>query len=313
MAFDDRTGQGPLVSVVIPSFNHARYIRDCLDSVLSQGYRPLEVVVVDDGSTDGTVEAIRSYGSAVHLLEQTNGRQARGRNIGLAHARGELVAFLDSDDRFLPDRLAAAVAVFHDRPDTDVVWSDYRVVDATGRTLEEARYSPRHPDFARDLLAGNPICNASVTIRRSTLLAIGGFDERVPRACDGLAWYQVAAAGGRFVHLARPLLEYRLHGGNDGRHFVPMTRERDLALTLGVKAYLSHGLLPDPADLRWARGVMVRQLAFRAAASVERAFSHGLAGRLRARGFDVLGSDAGLWLLAAMRGVKRRLLRAGSP
>jgi len=313
MAFDDRTRQGPLVSVVIPSFNHARYIRECLDSVLAQGYRPLELVVVDDGSTDGTAEIIRGYGSSVRLLEQSNGRQARGRNIGLAHARGELVAFLDSDDRYLPDRISAAVAVFRDRPDTDVVWSDYRVLDATGRALEEVRYAPRSPDFARDLLWGNPICNASVTVRLSTLLAIGGFDERVPRACDGLAWYRIAAAGGRFVHLARPLIEYRLHGGNDGRSFVPMTRERDLALTVGVKEYLSHGRLPDRADLRWARGAMVRQLSFRAAASVERALGDGLAGRLRARGLDVLGSDAGLRLLAVIRSVKRRLLRTGSP
>ena len=311
MASDDRTGQGPLVSVVIPSYNHARFIRDCLDSVLAQDHQPLEVVVVDDGSTDGTVETIRSYGSAVHLIEQANGRQARGRNIGLSHARGDLVAFLDSDDRFLPGRLSSAVEVFRDRSDTDVVWSDYRVVDAAGRTIQEVRFSPRNPDFARDLLEGNPICNASVTVRRTTLLRAGGFDERVPRACDGLAWYRIAAAGGRFVHLARPLLEYRVHGGNDGSRFAPMTRERDLALTLGVSEYLSHGLLSNRNDLRWARRAMVRQLAFRAAASVERACGDGLVGRVRALSLDWLGSDAGLRLLAAMRGVKRLLRRTG--
>ena len=130
----------PMVSVIVPSFNHAPYLRECIDSVLSQDHAPLELIVVDDGSTDGSLAILRSYGDRIHLLQQQGGRQARARNLALAVARGELVAFLDSDDRYRAGRLSAAVAAFQAQPRAALVWADHAFIDGQGRPLGERRW-----------------------------------------------------------------------------------------------------------------------------------------------------------------------------
>ena len=297
----------PGVSVVIPSFNHARYLGECLDSVLAQQPAPLEVIVVDDGSTDGSLDLLRGYGSRIQLLQQQGGRQARARNLALGVARGELIAFLDSDDRWRAGRLAAALAAFAAQPRATLAWADYAHIDAAGRVLGEQRWTPRAEDFRRVLIAGNPICNATVTVRRGALAEIGGFDERVPRVCDGAAWYQLAARGHAFVHVPQVVLDYRIHGGNDSARFAPMTRDRDTALLAAAQAYLQRGVLSSAADLAWLRRVLLRQFAFRAAAWVQRQLGAGALGALRADAYEALGSAAGLDALARLRAARRWL------
>jgi len=295
----------PLVSVIVPSFNHAPYLRECIDSVLSQDHAPLELIVVDDGSTDDSLAILQSYGTRITLLQQRGGRQARARNLGLGVAQGELVAFLDSDDRYRPGRISAAVAAFAQHSQAALVWADHQTIDGAGRLLDGVRWTPPSGDFSRVLIAGNPICNATATVRRAVLDEIGGFDERVPRVCDGAAWYQIAARGHRFVHLDRVLLDYRLHGSNDSARFAAMTHDRDSALVSAAQAYLQHGRLAGAADLAWLRGVLVRQFAFRAAAWAQRALGQGRLSELRARAYESLGSDTGLQLFAGLRAVRR--------
>ncbi len=296
-----------LVSVIVPSFNHAHYLRECVDSVLSQDHAAKELIVVDDGSTDGSLDLLRGYGSRIRLLQQSGGRQARARNAGLAAAEGELIAFLDSDDRYRPGRLSAAVQAFDANPDATLVWSDHCTIDADGAVTAQRLWPGGSGPFVRDLIAGNPICNATVTVRRDALLSLGGFDEALPRACDGKAWYLLAALGHRFVHLPRVLVDYRLHAGNDSRHFVAMTRERDLALQAAAQAGLAQGLFGSRADLRWLRQVLVRQLAFGAAAQVEQRLRGG--GSWRGAVYSALAGDQGLQWLARLKRAKDRVLR----
>lgn len=314
----------PLVSVVIPAYNHVRYISECVDSVLSQDHPAIEVIVVDDGSTDGTLERLQGYGARITLLTQQGGRQARARNMALGVARGDLIAFLDSDDRYMPGRIRAAVQAFRDHPAAALVWSDYRRIDAEGRVLEVCRWQGHEKgdgSFARELIAGNPICNATATVRRSVLDEIGGFDERVPRVCDGAAWYQIAARGHRFVHLPVTLLDYRAHGANDSLRFALMTRDRDTALIDGLRAYQRFGVLAGDADLRWARSAMSRQFAFHAAAYAQselmrhgpRRFGGLAAGAILERAYGALGSDAGLRAFGMLQGLKQRIARSSPP
>lgn len=299
----------PLVTVIIPSYNHSSYIKKCIDSVLSQSYPLIEVIVIDDGSTDDSLEIIRSYGDRIHLLQQKGGRQARARNLGMAVARGELVAFLDSDDKYLAGRIESAVNVFRRYPDTDLVWGDFRLIDATGEMTKHVKWQQSARDFRLQLIEGNPICNATVTVRRSALDEIGGFDERVPRACDGLAWYQLAARGKHFRHCGQTVLDYRVHGGNDSRSFELMTRERDVALQLGVVDYLRLSVISSPAQLRWLRGVMIRQFAFGAAANLQYQIGWKPLSALLALVFRLLGSHAGLQAFSWLRMLKNMLRR----
>jgi glycosyltransferase involved in cell wall biosynthesis len=121
---------GPLVSVVIPAFNAAKYIRETLDSVLAQTYRPIEIVVVDDGSTDGTREQILAYGDRVRYVWQPNsGGCSSPRNYGVRMASGEFIAFLDADDLIAPERIAAAVAVMKRRPDVGLAFTNFAHFD----------------------------------------------------------------------------------------------------------------------------------------------------------------------------------------
>jgi glycosyltransferase involved in cell wall biosynthesis len=295
----------PLVSVVIPSYNHAQYLRECIDSVLNQSYTRIEVIVVDDGSTDESLDLLRSYGDRIRLLQQCGGRQARARNMALAAATGELVAFLDSDDRYIPERIDAAVAAFLQHPETDVVWGDFRLIDGRGKALRDVRWKPRLTDFRLELISGNPICNAVATVRRSAIEAIGGFDERTPRACDGAAWYQIAALGGKFLHLDQVLLEYRIHGANDSRGFVGMTLDRDTALVSAVRAFVQNEVIVDPHIKRWVRRQLIRQFAFRAAAEAQRSLSTRMLSRATATVLEHLGSPANLQMLAFMRRLRQ--------
>ncbi len=297
----------PTVSVIIPSFNHRAYLQECVDSALLQVPAPLQVIVVDDGSSDGSLPLLQSYGSRITLLQQTRARQARARNAALAVAQGDLVAMLDSDDRYRPGRLAAAVAAFQADEQACVVWSNYRSIDAAGGLICSHRHASAGADFRRTLIAGNPICNATVTVRRRALLAIGGFDERFPRACDGAACYQLAARGLRFVHLAGEWVDYRRHGSNDGRAFAAMAHDRDGALLAAAQAYLAHGVLSTAQEWAWLRQVLLRQFAFGAAAWVQRQLGTGPLSRARAAALQSLGSSAGLRFFAGLKSAKDML------
>src|SRR5687768_1729437 len=127
-----------LVSVVIPTYNRAYCVRRAIDSALAQTYPHLEVIVVDDGSTDGTAELMRTaYGhdGRVRYHRQANGGVSAARNRGIALARGEYVALLDSDDRWKPWKLQAQVACLEHAPDVGMVWTDMEAVDPDGKVF----------------------------------------------------------------------------------------------------------------------------------------------------------------------------------
>jgi glycosyltransferase involved in cell wall biosynthesis len=178
----------PLVSVIIPTFNRARVVTRAIDSVLGQTYRPVEVMVVDDGSTDGTPEVLKSYGDAIVSVVQANAGPAAARNRGIRESRGDLVAFLDSDDMWLAAKLQRQVDLLQ-RAGTDVpcCLCDTRMRMAEGReqtSFQIARLTLGEPQG----LWVNPalvlatrfvlFCQAAL-IRRGFLLDCGGFDERL--------------------------------------------------------------------------------------------------------------------------------------
>jgi len=111
---------GPLISCIVPAFNGEHYRGEALDSILSQTYRPLEILVVDDGSTDRTAALVTSYRDRVRSLFQPNAGQAAARNLGLSEARGEFVAFLDQDDLWHPEKVERQMARFAVRPELDL-------------------------------------------------------------------------------------------------------------------------------------------------------------------------------------------------
>jgi len=207
----------PRVSVIMPARNAERWIGEALASALSQDDVQLEVVVVDDASSDRTVALAEQHGASVRCLRQaTTHGAAVARNTAIAHARGDLLAFLDDDDRFLPGKLAQQVAFLDAHPDVGLVHTGWDFIDETGRRIGTG-WSPVQGDVAHALLLGESIHPLSAVVRRAPVVALGAFDETLPALEDWDLFLRLALRGMRWGRIAAPLCEYRVHPGQSHR------------------------------------------------------------------------------------------------
>jgi glycosyltransferase involved in cell wall biosynthesis len=189
-----------LVSVIIPCFNGARTIRRALDSVRHQDYPAIEIIVVDDASTDETQEVLAQLAQPdlrVIRLPQNRGAAA-ARNAGIELARGDFIAFLDADDEWLPPKLSAQIAVIASRPEMSLIASQARFVTVDG-VEEDSVYlnsvPARGPEAWRVLLAYNYIATPTVVARRATLQEIGGFNPALIIGEDQDLWIRLSLVG----------------------------------------------------------------------------------------------------------------------
>ena len=190
----------PFVTVLIPASNAEATIRRAVDSALAQTYSDLEIVVVDDGSRDRTSELVYSYSSEKVRLRclACHGGVSAAMNEGIAVARGELIAFLDADDEWLPDKLAKQLAVLTKYPETVMVSCGCRFVDAKGNLLREFGIPPPNlveKEIWPQLLAESIISKPCVVARTATLHAVGPFDSSLAIAEDQDMWIRMALAG----------------------------------------------------------------------------------------------------------------------
>lgn len=189
----------PVVSVIVPTFERRAYVRRAVESVLAQSFRDFELIVVDDGSSDGTEEALQGLDDRLRYLRRERGGVEKARNFGTSEARGTLIAFLDDDDRWLPDHLAVVVEVFERNPDCVLVTTCPWYTERGRERPEAARVVNPLPRLFIWSEVGWPSC---VTARRDALLRVGGFDER-PDAGPETDLYLRLAIQGRFAYLRR--------------------------------------------------------------------------------------------------------------
>jgi glycosyltransferase involved in cell wall biosynthesis len=200
----------PLVSVIIGAYNAERYLAEAIDSVLAQTHRPFELIVVDDGSTDGTAAVAEAYGGLVRCIRQQNGGMAASRNRAIPEAGGEYLAFLDADDRFTPTKLEQQLAVFAERPELDLVFGHVTEflspdLDADSRAL------------LRDPVHDAPWPTPNLMLaRRESFLRVGLFSTEL-KVGIGVDWCARAGEVGlRSVVPPIVVLERRLHADNNG-------------------------------------------------------------------------------------------------
>ena len=219
------------VSLVIATFNHARFLSDALDSAVAQTLRDVEIIVVDDGSTDDTPDVLARYGRRIRVIRQTNRGLAAARNTGLAAARGTYASFLDADDVLMPTKLAEQAAIL-DRAPT-VGWTYCDVLIETTATGAEIRASERFGYAARmlegwlfpELIHGNFIPAIAPLVRRTVLDAAGGFDERLTALEDWDLWLRLSLiAEARYSPDA--LARYRVRPGGMSEDRSRMDRNR---------------------------------------------------------------------------------------
>ncbi|HEV2124172.1 MAG TPA: glycosyltransferase, partial [Chloroflexota bacterium] len=206
----------PTVSIIIPAYQASAYIRDALESVFAQSYRGFEVIVVNDGSPD-TPElecALSPYRDRIVYHRQPNRGPSAARNTGIGLARGEFIAFLDSDDQWLPDFLSSQLAYLQADPSLDLVYADATLV---GHVMGPVRtFMGKYPSVGsvtvESLLRGTCIVlTSSVVARRASLVSAGLFDESLCGPEDLELWLRLLHRGGNIAYQERILGLYRLH------------------------------------------------------------------------------------------------------
>ena len=214
-----------LISCIVPVFNGERYLAEALQSILAQTYRPLEIIVADDGSTDGTADVVAGYGDQVHYLWQPNSGPATARNLGLATAQGEFVAFLDADDLWHPEKLMRQMARIEARPELDLTVAHVQNFGIP-EPVEEA-------ERARNHRLGHALpgyTTATLLARRTLFEVVGPFDPALQHG-DSLDWFLRAAEQGAVMELIPDVLAYRrLHQSNRTRLLGSASRDAHLRL-----------------------------------------------------------------------------------
>lgn len=206
--------ENPLVSVIIPNYNHARFLGDAIRSVLDQEYPNYEVVVVDDGSTDNSGKVAAGFGDRIRYIYQTNAGLSAARNTGLRAARGSLIGVLDADDMYEPMFLSTLVDALLADPDADGVYCGYQFVDQENNPLPQIENRSIPSDRLYDaLLDGNFLVPESIFLRRHVYDEVGFFDETL-RACeDWDVWLRVTKKF-RIVHTPEILTRHRILAGS---------------------------------------------------------------------------------------------------
>jgi glycosyltransferase involved in cell wall biosynthesis len=203
----------------MPVYNRQNYVGRSIDSVMNQSYSAVELIVIDDGSTDGTLEILRSYGSSIRLLTQQHGGPYVARNLGLSCAKGRYIAFIDSDDVWTRDKLACQMPLFS-QPATFLVYGNGRYVDyrnqkCPGRELKAAfdQLKPRRGRVLKHLAQGNFIPQSSVVVRAECFGTYGPFPAVNMRGADYFKWLQIARHH-EFDYVDQCVFEYAVHDDN---------------------------------------------------------------------------------------------------
>jgi len=176
-----------LISVIIPTYNRASLVCKAILSAVGQTYINLEIIVVDDGSTDGTAELVATFGGRVRYISKTNGGVSSARNLGIRESSGGLIAFLDSDDQWAPDKLEKQASFLQQRPDFGMVLCDCLFIDPSGKDAELSRRRKHLPNdgyILEDVLKSPSLIPSSVLVKKSVLDDVGYFDENIKTAED---------------------------------------------------------------------------------------------------------------------------------
>ena len=207
------------VSVIIPAYNKAELTVQTVESVLRQTYPNIEIIVVDDGSTDSTRERLETFSERIRYIYKEDGGACSARNRGLQAAQGEYVAFLDCDDLYAENKIELCVNFLRKNKDFGFVHTAAHFIDEKGNTVGEYSHakSRRTGWVVARLVEGNYVCNSSPLIRQSCLDAVGGFDESIFAPADWDLWLRLA---NRFQvgYIDQPLIQYRVAGNHTFTH-----------------------------------------------------------------------------------------------
>ncbi len=202
----------PKVSVIIPTYNRADFIKDAVESVLCQTYKDFEIIIVDDGSTDSTKDVLQKFHNKITYIYKSNGGAASARNVGINHAQGEYIAFLDSDDLWLPERLKFGVQALNSDKDIGLFFSDCSRVfngEKASKTYFDD-YKPCAGYMFKQLFMQCFIPTLTVILRKGCFKEAGMFNEELPSCEDYDMWLRISACF-KINYIKMPLAIYKTH------------------------------------------------------------------------------------------------------
>lgn len=209
-----------IVSIIIPTYNYAHYIQRAIDSALAQTYANIEILVVDDGSTDNTLAILAQYGDRIRVFHQPNQGASVARNLGISKAEGEYIAFLDADDAYLPENIAKKTAYLSENSEYQWCYSNCVWKDSHGIVLQQGDAMPQtliaqkaEGEVLDQAIAGALLGSNLFLFHRDVLHAIGGFDEKL-KVLEDYALYVFAAARFPIGYVDEVLVEIHAHTGS---------------------------------------------------------------------------------------------------
>jgi glycosyltransferase involved in cell wall biosynthesis len=232
----------PLVSVIIPVYNGSRYIVQAVESALRQTFTNLEIIIVDDGSTDRTQQVLQPYFDRIRYIYQENQGVAAARNIACQLAQGEFLAFLDADDYFLPSKLEKQLACFDHDPALDMVQTGWLMVDETGKDISEMKPWQQAPKLdLESFIIFKCVRPSAMMLRRKWWEKLGGFNDNFPLAEDLDFALRLALKGCKAVWLEEILTCYRQHNSNIMSSGLPLMKNTEILM----KEFFNRPDLPE--------------------------------------------------------------------
>lgn len=220
------SSRGPLISVIIPTFNKAQFIEEAVESVLGQSYRNLEIIVVDDGSTDNTRDVLRKYQNNIAYISQNNNGPSSARNYGIRTARADHIAFLDSDDVWFPEKLEAQMEVMSRNQTIGLVGCGAYTIDSEGRIEKEYISEEYHTrqEFLKDLQTRKISFNPSIVlVKRTCMDRVGGFKEELHYGEDWDLWLRIVKQC-EVEFIRKALVKLRKYDGYRSYHQVELMK-----------------------------------------------------------------------------------------
>ena len=182
----------PKVSIIIPTYNQSQYLEEAMESVLNQTYQNIEIIIVDDGSTDNTSEVVKSFDNKIIYIPQKNKGASSARNAGIKKAQGQYVAFLDSDDMWIKNKLEKQIKFIQNNPEIGLLGTGcYQMVDIN-KMIYKKIFPAKNEILQKDLIKYNPFIQSSVIIRKDIFNDIGLYDEKFKESEDYDLWLRIA-------------------------------------------------------------------------------------------------------------------------
>ena len=229
----------PLVSIVVPAYNHAHYLAAAIDSILGQDYPNLELIVLDDGSIDNTREVLESYGNRFYWESHQNMGQANTLNKGWGMAKGEILAYLSADDVLLPQATKISVECLLENPDAVLCYCDFQLIDPESRVVRNVIA----PEYSYKEMVAKFICapGPGAFFRKNAFNMAGGWNPDLRRIPDYEYWLRLGLQGD-FVRIPKQLAAFRIHGGSQS--FAGVSAEQAEEPIRVITEYFSLSKLP---------------------------------------------------------------------